>query len=174
MERPDRASFLMALDELSFARELQAAMHGDLGLVSEIGRRSAFPMHGLMAAQLGGRRVMLIGEAAHLMPPIGAQGLNISLTDAAVAAELIADAKSDGRDIGSDEVIRSYCDLRKMDIALRQVVVHNLNRSLLADFFPLSLARSAGSALMAQISVLRKFIMEKGLEPAAYLPRVMR
>jgi 2-octaprenyl-6-methoxyphenol hydroxylase len=174
MERPARASALMALDELNFARELQAAIHGDLGRISDIGRRSAFPMRGLMAAELGGRRVMLIGEAAHLMPPIGAQGLNISLADAATAAERILDVGLAGGDVGSDEVIRSYCELRAVDISLRQAVVHNLNRSLLADFLPFSIARSAGSALLAQISPLRKFVMQKGLEPAVHLPRAMR
>ena len=117
---------------------------------------------------------MLIGEAAHLMPPIGAQGLNINLTDAATAAERIAEAKSFGRDLGGDEVIRSYCDLRAIDISLRQTVVHNLNRSLLADFLPFSIARSAGSTLLAQFSPLRRFIMKKGLEPAVHLPWAMR
>jgi 2-octaprenyl-6-methoxyphenol hydroxylase len=174
MERPARAGALMALDELNFARELQAAIHGELGLVSDIGPRNSFPMRGLMASELGSRRVMLVGEAAHMMPPIGAQGLNISLTDAASAAEHIADAKLAGRDMGSDEVIRSYSDSRSVDISLRQAVVHNLNHSLLADFLPLSIARSAGSSLLAQISPLRRFIMQKGLEPALHLPRAMR
>lgn len=174
MERPARTSALMALDELNFARELQAAIHGELGRVGDIGPRSAFPMRGLMASELGSRRVVLIGEAAHLMPPIGAQGLNISLTDAATAAECIANARSLGRDVGGEEVIRSYRDLRAVDISLRQAAVHSLNRSLLADFLPFNLARSAGSALLAQISPLRKFIMQRGLEPVFHLPRAMR
>jgi 2-octaprenyl-6-methoxyphenol hydroxylase len=118
--------------------------------------------------------VVLIGEAAHLMPPIGAQGLNISLTDAATAAECIANARSLGRDVGGEEVIRSYRDLRAVDISLRQAAVHSLNRSLLADFLPFNLARSAGSELLAQISPLRKFIMQRGLEPVFHLPRAMR
>jgi 2-octaprenyl-6-methoxyphenol hydroxylase len=174
MERPARTSALMALDELNFARELQAAIHGELGRVGDIGPRSAFPMRGLMASELGSRRVVLIGEAAHLMPPIGAQGLNISLTDAATAAECIANARSLGRDVGGEEVIRSYRDLRAVDISLRQAAVHSLNRSLLADFLPFNLARSAGSELLAQISPLRKFIMQRGLEPVFHLPRAMR
>jgi 2-octaprenyl-6-methoxyphenol hydroxylase len=174
MERPGRVSELMALDELNFARELQAAIHGELGRVSDVGPRSAFPMRGLRAAALGARRVILIGEAAHLMPPIGAQGLNISLTDAAAAAEVVADAKSALRDMGGEEVIRSYGHRRQMDISLRQALVHNLNHSLLADFLPFSLVRSAGATLLSQISSLRRFTMQKGLEPAAYLPRTMR
>jgi 2-octaprenyl-6-methoxyphenol hydroxylase len=117
---------------------------------------------------------MLLGEAAHLIPPIGAQGLNISLRDAAMAAELVIDALAAGKDPGSHEVIRTYADSRQPDVSLRQTVVHNFNRSLLADFLPFTLARTAGLALMSQLGPLRRSVMREGLAPSVHLPRAMR
>jgi 2-octaprenyl-6-methoxyphenol hydroxylase len=174
MDRPGRILDLMALSDKDFACELQATMHGELGLISDVGRRQAFPMRGLIASDFGGRRVVLVGEAAHLMPPIGAQGLNISLRDAAMAAELVLDAADAGEDLGSEDLVRNYASLRRQDVLPRQHIIHNYNRSLLADFLPFNLARAAGVAIIGQLKPVRRYVMEQGLEPAAHLPRAMR
>ena len=86
MERPARAEALMAMTEKELAAEIQIETHGELGLISNLGPRKSFPMKGLTARQFAKDRLILIGEAAHVVPPIGAQGLNMSLRDAALAA----------------------------------------------------------------------------------------
>src|SRR5437763_3904841 len=86
MERPRRALALMALDDAALAAEIQIASHGNLGRISDLGPRGAFPISGLRARTMARNRVMLIGEAGHVVPPVGAQGLNMSLRDAALAA----------------------------------------------------------------------------------------
>jgi 2-octaprenyl-6-methoxyphenol hydroxylase len=174
MNRPERTAELMKLSNGDFARELQTALHGELGLVSELGSRKAFSMRGLIASALGAKRLILIGEAAHQMPPLGAQGLNIGLADAAQAAELMIDARAAGKDFCSAEVIRAYDRLRQPDIWLRQTIVDGLNRSLLSGFLPLSIARAIGSSLIGQFRPLRRFVMKHGLEPWPHLPRMMR
>ena len=174
MDRPARIADLMTLMEDDFAGELQAAMHGELGLITDLGPRQAFPMRGLIASDFGGRRVILMGEAAHLMPPIGAQGLNLSLRDAAMAAELVLDAAQAGTDLGSDDLVRTYAKFRQRDVLPRQSIIHNFNRSLLVDFLPLNLARAAGVAIVGQLKPLRRYIMQQGLEPSSHLPRAMR
>jgi 2-octaprenyl-6-methoxyphenol hydroxylase len=174
MDWPPRIAHLMGLTEDDFAGELQAAMHGELGLITDLQLRQAFPMRGLIASDFGGRRVVLIGEAAHLMPPIGAQGLNLNLRDAAMAAELVLDAAHAGTDIGSDDLIRTYAKFRREDVLPRQSIVHNFNRSLLLDFLPLNVARAAGVTIIGQLKPLRRYIMQQGLEPSSHLPRAMR
>jgi 2-octaprenyl-6-methoxyphenol hydroxylase len=98
MERPGRASELMALGDRHLAAEIQLATHGSLGRIDALGPRKTFPMRGTSAQAYAAGRVMLIGEAAHVVPPVGAQGLNMSLRDAAHAAELVIDAVSAGGD----------------------------------------------------------------------------
>jgi 2-octaprenyl-6-methoxyphenol hydroxylase len=130
-------------------------------------------MSGLRAADLGSKRVVLAGGAAYVMPPVGAQGLNIGLRDAATIAELVLDWVRAGGDIGSDELIRLYAKMRWPDVALRQSLVHHFNQSLLSDFLPLDFARAAGLALLDRIAPLRRYVMQHGLQPSFNLPRIM-
>ena len=58
-----------------------------------------FPLAIETAQSFGRDRIALIGEAAHVIPPIGAQGLNLGLRDAASIAELVAEARRDGGDV---------------------------------------------------------------------------
>ena len=97
MERPARAEALMAMSDGELAAEIQIDTHGELGHI-ELGPRKSFPMKGLTARRFAKDRVILIGEAAHVVPPIGAQGLNMSLRDAALATDLILAKKIDGND----------------------------------------------------------------------------
>ena len=66
-----------------------------------------------------GNRIALVGEAAHVVPPIGAQGLNLGLRDAATLAEIVADARRHGRDVGSSDVLARYDAQRRADVISR-------------------------------------------------------
>jgi 2-octaprenyl-6-methoxyphenol hydroxylase len=169
MERPARAAELMAMADAELAREIQIATHGELGLVSGIGARRAFPMRGLVARRFADRRVMLIGEAAHVVPPIGAQGLNMSLRDAAQAADLIAGAK----DPGNADILADYDAIRRRDVQPRQQAIDLMNRSLLSGLLPMEGARAIGLSLLEVFGPLRRFVMKQGVGPAR-LPRAMR
>ena len=170
MERPARATELMALPDGELAREIQLASHGDLGRVSDIGPRKLFAMQGMVARDFAKNRTLLIGEAAHVLPPIGAQGLNLSLRDAAQAAELIAEHD----DPGHPDVLQAYDALRRRDIQPRQQAVDLMNRSLLSGSLLLEGGRAASLALLSRFGPLRRAVMQQGLAPAAGLPRVMR
>jgi 2-octaprenyl-6-methoxyphenol hydroxylase len=126
------------------------------------------------ARAFGARRIALVGEAAHVIPPIGAQGLNLGLRDAASIAELIVAAHQTGRDPGSDELIARYEEMRRADVASRTLAVDLLNRSLLSDFLPLQGARGLGLTLLQHIGPLRRAAMREGVAPAAAQPRLMR
>ena len=159
LERPGRAAELMAMDEQSLAVEIQIATHGDLGRVSGIGPRQAFPMHGLTAHQFAAHRTLLIGEAGHVAPPIGGQGLNMALRDGADAAALIAGAA----DAGAVDILLDYDRLRRRDVWPRQQIIDLVNRSLLSGFAPLETARTVGFELLAGIPPMRRYIMRQGL-----------
>ena len=144
MERPARAEAIMAMNNAELAAEIQIETHGELGLISAIGPRKAFPMKGLTAKQFARGRMILIGEAAHVVPPIGAQGLNMSLRDAALAVDLIL-ANSDA---GSAKVMSDYNTTRRAEVLPRQQVIDIMNKSLLLGYLPLESARVAGLAAL--------------------------
>ena len=170
MERPARAEALMAMSEGELAAEIQIETHGELGLISNLGPRKSFPMKGLTARQFAKDRVILIGEAAHVVPPIGAQGLNMSLRDAALAADLILASK----DAGSDSLMAEYNALRRAEVLPRQQLIDLMNKSLLLGLLPLEGARALSLSALHYLGPLKRFIMERGLQSKRNLPYAMR
>ncbi len=170
MERPARMAELMALTDNQLAIEIQLESHGLLGKISNIGPRKTFQMQSQRATSFAKNRAILIGEAAHALPPIGAQGLNLSLRDAAQAADLIIGSA----DAGAENICTQYNGLRRADVLPRQQMVALLNRSLLSGLLPFNMARAGGLAAIAKFSPLRGLAMRQGLSPALGLPFAMR
>src|ERR1700712_4029698 len=93
-------------DALSDAAERQS--HSILGRVSVEPGRHLFPLAVEQPRQFSRHRIALIGEAAHVLPPIGAQGLNMGLRDAADIAEIAGDAIAKGEDAGSATIMSLF------------------------------------------------------------------
>src|SRR5262249_62264854 len=127
-----------------------------------------------VARRFGQNRVVLIGEAAHVMPPIGAQGLNLGLRDAATIGELVVATRRDGSDVGSDALTARYEHMRRADVTSRSLAVDLFNRSLLSDFLLLRGVRGLGLSLLHRIGPLRRAAMREGVTPAASQPQLMR
>ena len=119
-------------------------------------------------------RIALVGESAHVIPPIGAQGLNLGLRDAAALAECVSAARARGQDIGGPQTLAAYHAARAGDVLARTISVDLLNRSLLTDFLPAQALRGLGLHLLANVAPLRRLAMRGGLSAAGPLPRLMR
>jgi 2-octaprenyl-6-methoxyphenol hydroxylase len=171
---PADAPRLAALADDALAAEIECRSHSILGTVAPEAARGVFPLAMETARRFGNRRIVLIGEAAHVMPPIGAQGLNLGLRDAATMAELVVAARRDGGDIGAFAVVDAYDRMRRADVTTRALAVDLLNRSLLSGFLPLHGARGFGLYLLERIGPLRRAVMREGVAPAASQPRLMR
>ena len=126
------------------------------------------------ARRFASSRIALIGEAAHVLPPIGAQGLNLGLRDAATIAESVVDARRAGEDIGGGSVLERYDGLRRSDVTSRAMAVDVLNRTLLSDFLPLHGARQFSFLMLQNIGPLRRAVMREGVIPTLSQPRLMR
>jgi len=133
-----------------------------------------FPLTVSTARHFARERIALVGEAAHVLPPIGAQGLNLGLRDSATIAELVVAAHRAGRDIGRAEVTSLYDRMRRVDVDSRSLTIDLLNRSLLSDLLPVQGARGFGLYLLDRIGPLRRAVMREGIAPAAGQPRLMR
>ena len=174
VETPSEADRLMAIDEDHFRNELETAIHNSLGTITKVSRRSAFPLSGLVANDFAKGRTVLVSHAAHVLPPIGAQGLNLGLRDAAMIADIVCKAHMRGDDPGSQQVINKYNRLRRADIMSRTFFVDFLNRSLLHGWFPpLQATRAIGVQLLNLIPPLRKAVMREGIAPQSNLPPLM-
>jgi len=166
VETPEEAKRLMALDETGFARELERGLHYALGRVNEVGSRGAFPLSGLEARDFAANRVALVGEAAHVVPPIGAQGLNLGYRDVAALRRIVSQARETGSDPGADTVMRDYNAARRGDVMTRTLAADLLNRTLYSGFMPFQIARGAGLFFVNTMGPLRRFLMREGITPA--------
>jgi 2-octaprenyl-6-methoxyphenol hydroxylase len=173
-EEPREARRLAGLGDTAFAAVLEEHLQGLLGSIHLAGPRATYPLMGLQAQRMAAARIALVGEAAHVVPPIGAQGLNLGLRDAAALAECAAAAHASGADIGAPDALAAYQRARAADVSARSVAIDLLNRSLLTDFLPVEALRGLGAHALAAFSPLRRLVMQAGMGLAGPLPHLMR
>lgn len=171
---PEEAESFAALDDDELGREVERRAHSILGKMQVDTSRGIFPLGTEMADSFAARRIALIGEAAHVLPPLGAQGLNLGIRDAAMLAELIADARIQSRDPGGQEILDAYNQRRRADVSTRALAVDFVNRSLLTEFLPVHAARSLGLHAASRIGFLRRALMRQGLGQSENAPRLVR
>jgi 2-octaprenyl-6-methoxyphenol hydroxylase len=169
---PDETSRLKTLGHRALADDIERRCHSILGKIAPDHERGFFRLGIETANRFAARRVALVGEAAHVIPPIGAQGLNLGIRDAATIADVIAATR--GGDIGAAVATGRYDHLRRADVASRTLAVDILNRTLLSDVLPAQGLRGLGLYLLAQVGPLRRAVMQEGIAPAAAQPRLLR
>jgi 2-octaprenyl-6-methoxyphenol hydroxylase len=165
---------LMQRDEEGFGDALSERLGGLFGAVSDVGARAEFPVARLTVDRLAAKRTALLGEAAHILPPIGAQGLNLGFRDAASLADCVAAALRQGRDPGGEDVLDAYVRARRLDVMTRMLGVDLLSRSLLTSLPPLQAARGIVLHGLKALPPLRRAVMRLGLTPPTELPTLMR
>jgi 2-octaprenyl-6-methoxyphenol hydroxylase len=163
---PKEAERLLALNDGELSEATEARSHSILGRVNVEPGRHLFPLAIEQPRKFANARIALVGEAAHVLPPIGAQGLNMGLRDAADLAEIVAEAVTSGEDPGSPPVLKRYVSARRADVVSRSFVIDIANRSLLSDFLPMQTLRAAGLHLIGAWGPLRRLAMREGLAPS--------
>ena len=171
---PKTAQSLGAMADAALARDIERRAHSLLGPMRAEPGRGLYPLAIETAESAARGRIALVGEAAHVLPPIGAQGLNLGLRDSATIAEVVADAQRQNLDVGAPEVLGRYDAQRRADAMSRTVAVDVLNRSLLTDFIPAQAMRGLSLYLVDRIDPLRRALMREGVTPAVSQPRLMR
>lgn len=173
LEQAD-ADEIFALDDTELSVEIERASHSILGKIAVEPGRGLFPLYRATAYRFANKRIALVGEAAHVIPPIGAQGLNLGLRDAANIGELAILACRRKNDIGGAAVLARYDRLRRADVASRAFAVDLLNRTLLTDFLPVQGARGFGLYFLQRIGPLRRALMREGVGRTGHEPQLMR
>jgi 2-octaprenyl-6-methoxyphenol hydroxylase len=161
--RPADADRLVALGDGDLAEELERRAHSILGRFTIASERGRWPIEGLTPRRFAQRRVALVGEAAHVLPPIGAQGLNLGFRDAAALVETLIAARDRRQDLGGPEALDAYDAARRTDVWSRSFAVDALNRTLLSPFLPAHALRGLGLWLADGVGPLRRLLLRQGL-----------
>ncbi|RFB80597.1 UbiH/UbiF family hydroxylase [Methylovirgula sp. 4M-Z18] len=172
MMTPEEAERRKALTDADLANEIERQAQSMLGKITLLVGRGIFPMQGMTPDRFADHRILLMGEAAHVFPPIGAQGLNLGLRDIAHLSEIIEENIS--TDIGDATPTKAYDERRRNDVATRSWGIDLLNRSLLAPYLPVDFMRGAGLVGLSLLKPLRHFTMREGVTPQFGAPRIMR
>ena len=164
--RPDEAERLRAMGDDQLALALEKQSHSILGKLTVAPGRHVFPLAIENPDRIAANRIALVGEAAHVLPPIGAQGLNMGLRDAADLAQIVSDTLLMGGNPGSETVLQRYARARRADVSSRTFAVDMANRTLLSGLLPAQTLRAAGMHLLDRVGPLRRFAMREGLSPS--------
>ncbi|MBV9560479.1 MAG: UbiH/UbiF family hydroxylase [Bradyrhizobium sp.] len=171
--RPAEAERLCSLDDAALSEAAEQQSHSIFGRVTVEAGRHQFPLSIEQPTQFARHRIALVGEAAHVVPPIGAQGLNMGLRDAADISRFVHDSLAAGEDPGSPMVLRRYDWARRPDILSRTFAIDLANQSLLQDLLPMQSLRAMGLHLIGSVGPIRRMAMREGLAPS-WRPRSVR
>ena len=132
-----------------------------LGNTTVSDKYSIFPSETINAEKLYRNRVMLVGESAHVIPPIGAQGLNLGLRDIITFYNILLD--SNAKDPGAKTILSSYNNMRWLDIYKRYKSVNLLYQSMMNNNVGYSALRNIGFLTLNKSRRVRNILLTEGL-----------
>lgn len=170
------ADRVLGLGEDAFLSELQTAFGYRLGTFSRVGKRSAYPLSLSKASRLIAQRSVLIGNAAHGLHPVAAQGFNLGLRDVASLCDCIADAhqQSSAVDIGDVKMLDRYAQLRRSDQRNLVLLTDGIVRLFGRSSRPARILRNIGMLGFDLIPGVRSLFAKHTMGMAGHLPRLSR
>lgn len=164
------AKTLQTMDEKDFLAKLETHTGESLGKLELIGDRNLFPVQLMQSKNYVKPRLALIGDAAHCCHPVGGQGLNLGIRDAAALAQVLQEAFANQEDIGQLEVLKRYENWRKQENLTILGFTDLLDRVFSNNFLPIVAIRRFGLWLINQVYPLKIFALEimtglKGRKP---------
>ena len=160
METGPNAQRLAALPVAEFEAEMNTRSCHILGPLTLVSRRSVWPIISQIAERMSGERTALLAEAAHVVPPIGAQGLNMSLADLTVLLDL---AQADRAALGDAKMLDSYHRRRHLEVQARVTGIDALNRASMMGAQGLRDLRASALNALYSVAPVRKTLMRAGL-----------
>ncbi len=156
----ERAQKLQALATKDFIQELEYYTQGSLGNIELVSDRVIFPVQLMQCDRYVKSRLALIGDAAHCCHPVGGQGLNLGIRDAATLAQILIKAHNQGQDIGSLPVLQEYETWRKQENLAILGFTDFLDRFFSNNWLPIVIIRRLGLWLMSNLTPLKIFALK--------------
>jgi 2-octaprenyl-6-methoxyphenol hydroxylase len=173
-EEAREANRIVALPDRDFHAELERRFGLRLGEIEVVGGRRVHPLGLWVARSFIAERVVLVGDAAHVIHPIAGQGLNMGLKDVAALAEVIVDAARLGLDPGSLAVLERYQRWRRFDTMAMGVATDGLNRLFSNRSDVLRLARDVGLGLVDRWPPLKRLFIREAAGLLGEVPKLLR
>jgi len=167
IERHDEARQLLAGGVGTLRAALDARLAGALGRLEILGEPRGYPLGAHLARRSVAPRIVLVGDAAHGVHPIHAQGFNLAIRDVAALAAMLAGAPADP---GESELLLAYERRRRADVDFIVTMTDGLNRLFSNDFGPAKAVRSLGLAALDRVAPLRRLAMRRGMGASAAAP----
>ncbi|MDF2389183.1 FAD-dependent hydroxylase [Nostoc ellipsosporum NOK] len=156
----EEAKALCALDDEQFLAELTRRYGNQMGKLELLGDRFIFQVQLMQSDRYVLPRLALIGDAAHNCHPVGGQGLNLGIRDAAALAQVLQTAHKAGEDIGKIQILKRYERWRKNENLTILGFTDMLDRMFSNNFFPLVLVRRLGLWFLQRVPLLKVFMLK--------------
>jgi len=157
----DTAEKIDNIDPDNLNKIIRDGLSTYLGNTTVSDKYSIFPSETINAEKLYRNRVMLVGESAHVIPPIGAQGLNLGLRDIITFYNILLD--SNAKDPGAKSILSSYNNMRWLDIYKRYKSVNLLYQSMMNNNVGYSALRNIGFLTLNKSRRVRNILLTEGL-----------
>ena len=156
----EEAKALVALDDEQFLTELRRRYGDRMGKLELDGDRFVFPVQLMQSDRYVLPRLALVGDAAHCCHPVGGQGLNMGIRDAAALAQVVQSAYNQGEDIGNLQVLKRYERWRKQENLTILGFTDLLDRMFSNNFLPVVIVRRLGLLMLKQIHPIKKYALQ--------------
>jgi 2-octaprenyl-6-methoxyphenol hydroxylase len=177
IQSPDAAKKALSLGDDEFTARIQESFGHRLGRFSRVGKRAAYPLSLSKANSLMSRRSVVVGNAAHGLHPVAAQGFNLGMRDVAALCDCIADARLDkgnALDCGDATILENYVEWRAPDHRKLVVFTDGIVRLFGDSRVPARLLRNIGMLGFDLIPGVRKMFAKHTMGLAGKLPRLSR
>lgn len=168
------AARIAELDDAAFRDRLQTSFGDRLGRIGRVGRRDRHRLLRIRSDSLGRRRSVLIGNAAVSLHPVAGQGFNLALRDVATLAELLADARGRGTDLGADTVLERYRRWRRADQRNVALFTHGLVRAFGLRLPGAGVLRGLGLVAFDVLPGAKAWLARHTMGRTGRLPRLAR
>jgi 2-octaprenyl-6-methoxyphenol hydroxylase len=149
------AEALLALEDKAFIEKLTERYGSQMGKLTLVGQRFAFPAKLMHSCEYVRSRLALVGDAAHSCHPVGGQGLNLGIRDVGALAQVLQEAHARGEDIGSLKVLKRYQRWRRWENIFSLGFTDLINLMFSNQLWPLVGVRRLGLWMMGHVSVLK-------------------
>jgi 2-octaprenyl-6-methoxyphenol hydroxylase len=158
----------------ALAAMLDEQIDGVLGTFRITGEPAGHPLAARRARRFVAPRIALVGDAAHGIHPIHAQGFNLAVRDVAALAEALIEAARAGRDLGGPEALMRYDRLRRADARIVAGMTDGLNALFSNDLAAARVVRGLGLSALGRMAPLKHLVMRRGMGLSGALPRLAR
>jgi 2-octaprenyl-6-methoxyphenol hydroxylase len=167
------AARILGLDEIGFRAELEKRFGDRLGAITPAAERFSYPLSLRIAREFIADRLVLIGDAAHVVHPIAGLGFNLGLRDIAALAEVLTDAARIGNEFGAPAALARYQAWRRLDTVMVGATTDAINRLFANDRPELRALRDAGLKAVNQIGALKSTFMREAAGLTGAVPKLM-